>query len=251
MIELRNYSVSIAGKSIIKDINLLIDYGKSMSVIGVSGAGKSMTFRSALGLVANAQIDGEIYYKGERVKTLKDKLKNEIGYITQDVQNSLNPYIKVIDQMTSDLAFAKGISKAEAKEKALESLEAIGISKDKAKKYPDEFSGGMQQRVVIAMILNRGPELLIADEISSALDRESTDMAINMIKNHMDKNKMSLIYITHNPFDGIALTDRICVFKGGRIIENRASDEIFESEEENTKLLLDAAGKIYGKNFRD
>ena len=154
MIELRNYSVSIAGKSIIKDINLLIDDGKSMSVIGVSGAGKSMTFRSALGLVDKAQIDGEIYYKGERVKTLKDKLKNEIGYITQDVQNSLNPYIKVIDQMTSDLVFAKGISKAEAKEKALESLEAIGISKDKAKKYPDEFSGGMQQRVVIAMILN-------------------------------------------------------------------------------------------------
>ena len=69
MIELRNYSVSIAGKSIIKDINLLIDDGKSMSVIGVSGAGKSMTFRSALGLVENAQIDGEIYYKGERVKT--------------------------------------------------------------------------------------------------------------------------------------------------------------------------------------
>lgn len=251
MIELKNYSVSIGGKAIIKDIDFSLEAGKSMSVIGVSGAGKSMTFRSALGLVDKAEISGQIYYKAERVETLKDKLIGPIGYITQDVQNSLNPYIKIIDQMTDDLVFAKDISKAEAKEKALESLEMIGIDRSDAKKYPDEFSGGMQQRVVIAMILNREPELLIADEISSALDRESTDMAIKMIKDHMDKNEMSLIYITHNPFDGIKLTDRICVFKDGMIIENKASDEIFQSEEENTRSLLDAARIIYGKNTRD
>ena len=98
--------------------------------------------------------------------------------------------------MVSDLIFVKGISKKAATEIALDSLENIGINKENAKKFPEEFSGGMQQRVVIAMILNREPELLIADEISSALDRESTDMAISIIKSHIEKNKYEP-YIHH------------------------------------------------------
>lgn len=251
MIELKNYSVSIADKLIIKDINFKLAPGEAIGIIGASGAGKSVSFRSTLGLIKNAHIDGEIYYKGEKVTTLKDKLKGPIGYITQDVQNSLNPYIKVLDQMVSDLVFAKGMSRSAAREKALSSLEMIGIKRENAKKYPDEFSGGMQQRVVISMILNRDPELLIADEISSALDRESTDMAIDIIKRHMQKSKMSLIYITHNPYDAIELTDRICVFKAGQITEDKTSKDIFTSTDENTKSLLEAARIIYGKDTRD
>lgn len=252
MIELRNYSVSLFDNVIIKDINFNLEPGKSIGIIGASGAGKSFTFRSALGLVENAKIDGEIFYNHKKVSTnLKDKLKNSIGYITQDVQNSLNPYIRIIDQMVSDLIFVKGISKKSAKSIALKSLEAIGISSENASKFPEEFSGGMQQRVVISMILNREPELLIADEISSALDRASTDMAIDIIKSHMQKTNMSLIYITHNPFDAIQLTDRICVFKDGRITEDKNSKEIFESTDENTQSLLQSARIIYGKDFRD
>lgn len=252
MIELKNYSVSLSDKTIIKNINLNLEPGSSIGIIGASGAGKSFTFRSALGLIDKAKIDGEIFYNHEKVQTnLKDKLKKSIGYITQDVQNSLNPYIKIVDQMVSDLIFVKGISKKAATEIALDSLENIGINKENAKKFPEEFSGGMQQRVVIAMILNREPELLIADEISSALDRDSTDMAISIIKSHIEKTNMSLIYITHNPFDAIQLTDRICVFKDGKITEDKNSKEIFDSKDENTQSLLQSARIIYGQNSRD
>lgn len=252
MIELKNYSVNLAGKEILKDINFKLNPGESVGIIGASGAGKSITFRSALGLIEGAKIVGEIYCKGQKVASnLRAQLKNSIGYITQDVQNSLNPYIKIIDQMVSDLIFVKNISKKEAVEIALDSLEKIGISKENAKKYPEEFSGGMQQRVVISMILNRNPELLIADEISSALDRESTDLAIDIIKSHIEKTNMSLIYITHNPFDAIELANRICVFKDGRITEDKESDKIFESTDENTQSLLQAARIIYGQDIRN
>ena len=165
-----------------------------------------MTFRSALGLVERAKIDGEIYYKGERVKTLKDKLKNEIGYITQDVQNSLNPYIKVIDQMTSDLVFAKGISKAEAKEKALESLEAIGIKRDKAKKYPDEFSGGMISRAQIIRALLTEPKVLLADEITSPLDVNLKLKITELLDAYRKTHGMSVILVSHD----VQLLEHVC-----------------------------------------
>lgn len=252
MIELKNYSVKLGGKEILKDINFKLNPGESVGIIGASGAGKSLTFRSALGLIEGAKINGEIFYKNQKIETnLKAQLKNSIGYITQDVQNSLNPYIKIVDQMISDLVFAKKLSKKEAEEIALNSLEKIGISKENVKKYPEEFSGGMQQRVVISMILNRNPELLIADEISSALDRESTDLAIDIIKSHIEKTNMSLIYITHNPFDAIELANRICVFKDGKITEDKDANKIFESTDSNTQSLLHAARIIYGQDTRN
>lgn len=252
ILSVKDFYVSTGAVDLIKGVDLEVKENESIGILGLSGAGKSVTFRSILGLDRHFQRRGQIIYRDKVIeKCLRHELKDEIGYITQDVQNSLNPYISIIDQMVTDLVFVHKMNKDQARKIATESLEDLGIGKEEQGKYPDEFSGGMKQRVVISMILNRNPKLLIADEISASLDRESADLAIELLEKNKRDKLMSLVYISHNPYDAIRLCDRIYVFKDGKIIENKKSEEIFDSQVPQVQDLLEAARIIYGQDTRN
>lgn len=185
----------------------------------------------------------------EEQENLQEFLSREIGYITQDVQNSLNLYLPILKQLTTDLEFVHDIEKEEARKMAENSLEKLGIPAYQQEKYPDEFSGGIKQKVVLSMILNRKPELLIADEISSSLDNKSRKKAYKFLLEKLKMSPLTLILISHNPQELISLTDRIYFLEDGEITEEKKSSEIFETKNLRLLELLEAGRVLYGKDF--
>ncbi|MGX7059889.1 ABC transporter ATP-binding protein [Vagococcus humatus] len=228
---------TFAGKvQAIRGVSFDLYKGETLAIVGESGSGKSVTTRTIMRLLANnGHIDqGKILFKGEDLvhKTEREMQKirgKEIAMIFQDPMTSLDPTMNIGNQVAESLRKHKKVSKKEALASALELLKLVGIpnAEQRLKNYPHQFSGGQRQRIVIAIALICYPEILIADEPTTALDVTIQAQIIELMKEIQQKIQTSIIFITHDLGVVANVADRVAVMYGGRIIEVGTSDEIF------------------------
>jgi len=211
--------------------------GQTLGIVGESGSGKSITNLSMLKLIPQPPgkiVSGEVFFEGRDLLKLPEneicKIRgNHISMIFQDPMTSLNPFLKISRQLTEVLEHHKHLSKTEALKKAVEMLDIVGIpsAKSRVHDYPHQFSGGMRQRVMIAMSLLCQPQILIADEPTTALDVTIQAQILDLLKNLQKEFGMAIILVTHNLGAAASMCDHIAVMYAGRIIEYGTSDEIF------------------------
>jgi oligopeptide/dipeptide ABC transporter ATP-binding protein len=241
----------------VRGVNFELKSGDILGVVGESGSGKSVLMKSLMNILPqNAKIDsGEIYFEGKDILKLPSqemrKIRGkEIAMIFQDPMTALNPLKKVGEHIIEVLIRHKGINKSAAKKLAIDALRDVGIPMPEKRidQYPHEFSGGMRQRVLIAMALACSPKLLIADEPTTALDVTIQAQILELLKALKEKNNMSIILITHDLGVVASLCNRIKVMYGGLIMEEGLTEEIFyETKHPYTKALLNSIPKIQGE----
>lgn len=220
----------------VRGVSFYLNKGEALGIVGESGCGKSVTMMSIMRLLPdNAVIEADsIQFNDKEISKLKEKEMqmlrgNEMAMIFQDPMTSLNPLYTIGEQLTEHLIKHKKISKKEALEKAVEMLKLVGIPspEKRLKQYPHEFSGGMRQRVMIAMSLICDPKLIIADEPTTALDVTIQAQILDLMKDLKNKLDTSIILITHDLGVVADLCTRINVMYGGIIVEEGTDEDIF------------------------
>jgi peptide/nickel transport system ATP-binding protein/oligopeptide transport system ATP-binding protein len=210
--------------------------GEVLAIVGESGSGKSVTAQTITGLTRapNARITGSVTYRGQELNGLDDgKLRDvrgeQIAMVFQDPMSSLNPVYRVGDQITEMIRAHRDVSKREASKRAVELLASVGIPNPdrRVRHYPHEFSGGMRQRVMIAMALALDPEVLIADEPTTALDVTVQAQILRLIDQLNRDRDLAVILITHDLGVVAEVADRVLVMYAGQIVEDATLDEIF------------------------
>ena len=212
--------------------------GESLCLVGESGCGKTATALSVLRLIDSPPgriVDGEILYHSEDLLRCSDKRLrqirgNRIAMIFQDPQSSLNPVFTVGDQIMEQIKLHLGLKPGSAMEKAIHLMEQVGIprARERIKDYPHQFSGGMQQRVLIAAALSCDPEILIADEPTTALDTTIKAQILDIFRDLKQKREMSILFVTHDMGTVAGIADRIVVMYGGRLAETGTTLDIFD-----------------------
>ena len=222
----------------VNGLDLAVGRGKTLGLVGETGAGKTTTALSILRLVQEPQgkiKNGEILFEGtDLLKLSEPEMENyrggRISMIFQDPMTSLNPVITVEEQIAEVIERHQKIGKAESIAKAHEMLEMVGIPKERGREYPHQFSGGMKQRVVIAIALACNPALLIADEPTTALDVTIQAQVLEMIRDLRDKQGTSMIMITHDLGIVAEVCDEVSVIYGGHIIEHGTLEDVFDHD---------------------
>ena len=203
--------------------------GEILGFVGESGAGKSMTGSAIIGLIdpPGRITDGEITLGDRRVDTDPESFRgNDIGMVFQDPLTSLNPLRTVGEQLVETIQTHLGLGAAKAREKAMSGLEEVGIDPGRINAYPHEFSGGMRQRVVIALALAAEPELIIADEPTTALDVSVQAQILDLLKGICKERGASVILITHDMGVIAETTDRVAVLYAGKLAEIGPTEEV-------------------------
>jgi oligopeptide transport system ATP-binding protein len=221
----------------VRGVNLDVHQGKTLAIVGESGCGKSVTVQSILGLIPSPPgriVAGSARFKGAEmigapVSELNKIRGKHIAMIFQDPMTSLNPTMTVGDQIMETLLVHNSLSKEAAKSRAIKLLEDVQIpdAKNRVNHFPFQFSGGMRQRVMIAMAIACEPELLIADEPTTALDVTIQAQILNLLKELQVKNKMGLVIITHDLGVVARMADDVAVMYAGQVVEQGSAEEVF------------------------
>jgi len=219
----------------VNGLDISIKKGETLGLVGETGAGKTTTALSILNLVPMPPgkiISGEITLDDVNIINASEKEMEKIrgkivSMIFQDPMTALNPVIKVIDQIAEAIIIHQKLNKEKAEEKAIEMLELVGIPRDRKNEYPHQFSGGMKQRVIIAIALSCSPKLLIADEPTTALDVTIQAQVLKLMKDLKDKFGMSMIMITHDLGVVVEVCDYVAIMYAGRIVEQGTLEDIF------------------------
>ena len=239
---------------IVNGVDWGVDRGETLAIVGESGSGKSMSVLSATGLVPSppARFEGEARFDGQDLLTLDEKARRRvrgrhIGFVFQEPMTSLNPLLNIGRQMTEAARLHLEISASEADAKAVELLSLVGIPEPEArlKAYPHQLSGGMRQRVMIAMALMCDPEVLIADEPTTALDVTTQAQILDLVTRLQERFAMAVVWITHDLGVVADFADRVAVMYGGRIVEEAPTRELFASPSHPyTRGLLTARPRL-------
>jgi len=247
----------------VDDVSFQLKRGETLGIVGESGSGKSVTNLSIIRLVPDPPgkiVSGEVIFNGSDLLLLSNEAIRKIrgrriAMIFQDPMTSLNPYMKISKQLMEMTQLHLGHSKAQAHDHAIQMMETVGIpdARGRAGSYPHEFSGGMRQRVMIAMALSCEPELLIADEPTTALDVTIQAQILELIKKLKRETGTSVILITHDLGVVAGMTDHVIVMYAGKIFEQAPTTELFSVPgNPYTKGLLrsvpdptDEQGKLY------
>ncbi|HJU57517.1 MAG TPA: ABC transporter ATP-binding protein [Actinomycetota bacterium] len=240
LLEVRNLSVHFpTDDGLVKavdGVSFTLLEGETLGVVGESGSGKSVSFLTVMGLIQRkqAQIDGEILFRGQDLLTLPaDEMRNvrgaKISMIFQDPMTSLHPYYKVGDQIAEAVRTHQKVSKAEARDQAVEMLRRVGIPRpdERADQFPHEFSGGMRQRAMIAMALSLNPDLLIADEPTTALDVTVQAQILDLLDRLKQEFNAAVVIITHDLGVVAEHCDHIQVMYAGKIVEAGDRSDIY------------------------
>ncbi|QDC08321.1 ABC transporter ATP-binding protein [Oceanicola sp. D3] len=234
----------------VKGVSFSVGRGETVALVGESGSGKSVTALSTVSLLGeSARVDGSVRYMGAEMvgaddQKLMEVRGNDISFIFQEPMTSLNPLHTLEKQLAESLELHQGIKRSEARDRIIELLKDVGIH-DPASRlgaYPHQLSGGQRQRVMIAMALANNPDLLIADEPTTALDVTIQAQILDLLAELKQKRKMSLLFITHDLGIVQAIADRVCVMQDGVIVETGPTAEIFANPKHAyTRKLLGAA----------
>ena len=254
LLEVRNLKVEIPTRKgtliALEDVSFNLKAGEILGVVGESGAGKSMVGTSIIGLLGKpAHIThGEILLEGKRIDNLSDDEREKIrgkniGAIFQDPLTSLNPLFTIGDQLIETIRIHSDLIEKEARERAIRLLVATGVpaADKRMDNYPHQFSGGMRQRVVIALALSADPKLIIADEPTTALDVSVQAQIIELLKKLCEENGTAVILVTHDMGVIAEAADRVAVMYAGRLVELADKRTLFnEPRHPYTRMLLDA-----------
>lgn len=223
----------------VNGISYTLDEGESMAIVGESGSGKSVGVMSIMGLIPSppGKVEaGEVFYNGrDLVKLPPEELRqlrgSEIAMIFQDPMTSLNPVLTIGLQLTESLELHMNMNNAQAKERAVEMLQLVGIpnAQDRLQDYPHQFSGGQRQRVMIAMALSCNPSILIADEPTTALDVTIQAQIVELVKKLQSELGMAIIWITHDLGVVAGLVQKLAVMYSGFIIEYGPVHEVYKT----------------------
>lgn len=219
----------------INHLDLSLNRGETLGLVGETGAGKTTTALSIMGLVDSPPgriVQGQIIYNGTDLLTLNEESYRtyrgkEISMIFQDPMTALNPVLTVVDQIAETIANHQGLSDSEAIARAIEMLELVRIPAERAYEYPHQFSGGMKQRVVIAIALACNPKLLIADEPTTALDVTIQAQVLDMMKELRERLGTSMIMITHDLGVVSEICDKVAIMYAGEILESGTLRDIY------------------------
>lgn len=239
----------------VRGVSFDLHKGETLAIVGESGCGKSVTSQSIMRLIPTPPgriTSGSILFKGQDLTKLSEKKMRDIrgadiSMIFQDPMTALNPTLRVGEQIAENIMQHENISKEKAKEKAFEMLELVGIPnpKERLKQYPHEFSGGMRQRIVIAMALVCNPEVLIADEPTTALDVTIQAQILELFKDIQQKTDVSIVLITHDLGVVAQVADRVAVMYAGKIVEIGTRRDIFYTPQHPyTKGLLRSVPRL-------
>jgi oligopeptide transport system ATP-binding protein len=240
ILEVKDLSISFKTQhgilKAVREINFDLFKGETLAIVGESGSGKSVTSRAIMGLLAGNAIheNGSILYDKKDIMLIPEDALHElrgtkISMIFQDPMSSLNPIVRVGKQITETLILKLKMPKAKAKQRAIELMREVGIPQPEKRyyQYPFQFSGGMRQRIVIAIALANDAEILICDEPTTALDVTIQAQILDVIKKLKKDRKLSVIFITHDLGVVANIADRIAVMYAGKIVEIGTSEEIF------------------------
>lgn len=234
---LRIHFETFAGEvQAIRGVNLKLEKGETLALVGESGSGKSVTAKSVMKLLSNNAVvkEGTIIFKGENIlekneRDMQSIRGKKIAMIFQDPMTSLDPTMKIGKQITEVIIKHEKASKEEADKRAEELLELVGIpnAKERMKQYPHQFSGGQRQRIVIAIALACNPDVLIADEPTTALDVTIQAQILELLKELQQQFQMAIIFITHDLGVVANVADRVAVMYAGKVVEVGTADEVF------------------------
>ncbi|MCC5991344.1 MAG: ABC transporter ATP-binding protein [Rhodobacteraceae bacterium] len=256
LLDVQNLSVSFAqaGHQVqaVRGVSFHVARGETVALVGESGSGKSVTALSTVGLLPDsAQVSGSVRFKGSELvgaseKALRQVRGNDISFIFQEPMTSLNPLHTIEKQITESLALHQGLAGAKARVRVLELLEKVGIrdAESRLSAYPHQLSGGQRQRVMIAMALANGPELLVADEPTTALDVTIQAQILELLVDLKRAEGMSLLFITHDLNIVRRFADRICVMKDGEIVEQGPTADVFDAPRHPYTRKLMAAESV-------
>src|SRR5215467_7076016 len=258
LLEVRNLKVRFRTEDgvvkAVDGVSFTVSEGETLGIVGESGSGKSVTMMSVMRLIIdpNAIFEGEVIYKGRDLMSLgRADLRavrgSEIAMIFQDPMTSLNPVYRVGWQISEQIMTHERVSKGAARSRAIELLTAVGIPNpaERVDDFPHQFSGGMRQRVMIAMALSCNPSLLIADEPTTALDVTIQAQILNLIKSLRDEFGSAVVLITHDMGVVADVADRVAVMYAGRIIEQGTKHDVFyDAQHPYTWGLLGSIARI-------
>ncbi|KZM50525.1 ABC transporter ATP-binding protein [Labrenzia sp. OB1] len=246
--------VSVGSSRVVDGVNIDIGKGEIVALVGESGSGKSLTALSAMGLLSGrvVQSGGDILLNGERIDPLDEQEMSRlrgtrISMIFQEPIASLNPLLSVGEQVAESLFVHGRAGRREAWSQAVQMLADVGIPEPekRARQFAWELSGGMCQRVMIASALIAEPDLLIADEPTTALDVTVQAQILDLMRRLRDKTGTSILFITHDMGVVASIADRVCVMYGGRVVEQAEVHQLFQAPKHPyTKLLLTTIPKI-------
>lgn len=267
LLEINNLNIKFATSKgiihVLRDVNFKLEQSEALGIVGESGSGKSVTSLAVFDLLAsNAIIEsGEILFSGQNILKMSEKEKlnvrgKQISMIFQDPMSSLNPCFTVEYQIAEVLKFHQGLTGTSLRDKVIESLAAVGIPDPQArlKSYPHELSGGMSQRVMIAMAIACAPKILIADEPTTALDVTIQKQILLVLQKLRKEKQMALILVSHDLGVIAKNTDRVLVMYAGEVVEEGSAQGVIENPmHPYTRGLLKSLPGLYkaeGKNFR-
>ena len=240
LLEIKNLTIHFETREetvrAVNDVSLSIEKGETLGLVGETGAGKTTTALGILRLISDTvgrYKTGEIIYKGQDILKMNDHevrdiRGNEISMIFQDPMTALNPIMRVVDQIAEGLRIHSEMSKADAIKKASEMLELVGIPAERGREYPHQFSGGMKQRVVIAMALACSPKLLLADEPTTALDVTIQAQVLEMMNDLKKEFDSAMLLITHDLGVVAETCDKVAIMYAGEIVEYGSLEDIFD-----------------------
>lgn len=253
ILELENLEVSFSQDGVktrvVRGVTWHVEQGETVAIVGESGSGKSVSALSTVGLLPDsAQVAGNVRYRGDEMLTaseakLREVRGNDISFIFQEPMTSLNPLHTIRKQLAESLLLHQGLRGAEADARILELLHKVGIrdSEDRLNSYPHQLSGGQRQRVMIAMALSNKPDLLIADEPTTALDVTIQAQILELLAELQKSEGMSLVFITHDLDIVRRFADRVYVMEKGQVVESGPVAEIFTNPQHPyTQTLLSA-----------
>ena len=259
-LEITNLSIAFrtphGSATVVDDVSLKIGKGEIVGVIGESGSGKTIASLAVLGMLPRGAriLSGSVHLSGDSLLDKPDSYRrairgDRIALIPQDALRALNPTLQVGLQVGEPLNLHRGISWATARRKAVELLRSVELREpeERAAEYPHQFSGGMQQRAMIAMGLSTEPELLIADEPTTALDVTVQAQVLDLLRGIRDTHGTSILFITHDLGVVANLCDRVYVMYSGAIVEEGRVEQIFANPSHPyTRGLLDATPRVHG-----
>ncbi|WP_214316904.1 ABC transporter ATP-binding protein [Nonomuraea sediminis] len=252
LLDVDGLGVSFGDLRAVQDVSFGLDRGHTLGIVGESGSGKSVTSLALLGLHLGASVTGSVRFDGQELvgapeETLRRLRGHRMAMIFQDPLSSLHPYYTVGEQIAEAYRLHFGASRRVAKRRAVETLGEVGIPapRERAGDHPHQFSGGMRQRVMIAMALACEPDLLVADEPTTALDVTVQAQILELIKRIQLERGLAVIMVTHDLGVIARVADQVLVMYGGRVVEQATADSLFDAPcHPYTHGLLDSLPRL-------